>query len=154
SSGRSSIRPARRSADQSRTAAWSEALSFRAIFVLPCGFDGLFPNAEVAEDHVENILDVDPAGQLAECMRRGPELLGHQVLAAGNVLAARALKRTDGCFQRPAVALARHQRRFAAEPTLGLFAQGREQGVKSGAILGRKTEYLLINIEYRFISLC
>ena len=52
--------------------------------------DRLFADAEVAEDHVQDVLDVDPAGQAAERLAGEPQLLGQQIFAAGQVALARA----------------------------------------------------------------
>ena len=41
-----------------------------------------FTDAEVAEDDVEDVLDVDPAGQPAERGGRNPQFLGDELLAA------------------------------------------------------------------------
>jgi hypothetical protein len=46
-------------------------------------FRALLPDAEIAEDHVENILDVDPPGETAKGSGGGPQLLRHQILLAG-----------------------------------------------------------------------
>ncbi len=47
----------------------------------------LFADAEVAENHVQNILDIDPAGEPPERAGGDPQLLGQQILAAGHVAA-------------------------------------------------------------------
>ena len=47
----------------------------------------LFADAEVAENHVQNILDIDPAGQTAQGTGREPQLLGQQILTAGDLAA-------------------------------------------------------------------
>src|SRR3982074_2213862 len=41
----------------------------------------LLANAEVPEDHIQNILDVDPAGEAAQSARRKAQLLGDDILA-------------------------------------------------------------------------
>ena len=41
-----------------------------------------FPDAEVAEYAVENILDVDTARQLAEALGGGPQFLRHDIFRA------------------------------------------------------------------------
>ena len=50
----------------------------------------LFADAEVAEDHVQNILDIDPAGQPPERMGGDAQLFGQQILAGRRRRPARA----------------------------------------------------------------
>ena len=38
----------------------------------------LFPDAEIPEDHVQDVLDVDLTGEAAERAAGQPELFGHQ----------------------------------------------------------------------------
>ena len=73
-----------------------------------------FADAEIAEDHVENVLDVDPAGQPAERPGGQPQFLGHQLLAPDGPSAQRAFERADGLLQRPALPLAGDERRFGS----------------------------------------
>ena len=40
----------------------------------------LLSYAEIAEDHIENILDIDPPGQAAESLGGRPELFGDEFL--------------------------------------------------------------------------
>src|SRR5216684_5912230 len=56
----------------------------------------LLPDAEVAEDHVEDVLDVDPSGDPSEPARGEPELLRHEILLAARSLLNCALQRLDG----------------------------------------------------------
>ena len=58
----------------------------------PNGIRVLFADAEIAEDDVENVLDIDAAGQTSERLAGGAQLLGQQILAAGTA-PARAAKR-------------------------------------------------------------
>src|SRR5262249_2130770 len=44
------------------------------------GVGGLLPNTEVAEDHVEHVLDIDPAGQAAKRPGGEAQFLGDQFL--------------------------------------------------------------------------
>lgn len=46
---------------------------------------GLFADAEVAENHVQDILDVDPAGEPPQRPGSEAQLLGQQILAAGEL---------------------------------------------------------------------
>ena len=55
--------------------------------------NALLADAEIAEDHVENILDVDTAGQPPQRMRRQPQLLGHQFLTRPSRLPGALLKK-------------------------------------------------------------
>src|SRR5690242_1861832 len=68
-------------------------LRIRAEFPNP---EWLFPNAELAEDHVEQILDVDPAEQLSERERRHPQLLRGELLSKLHRL--EAPPQCDGSF--------------------------------------------------------
>ena len=74
----------------------------------------LFANAEVAEYHVQNVLDIDPAGEAAERPGRKPQLFGQQVLLGRNIGALRPPQRRQGLLKRMAVALPGHQRRLGA----------------------------------------
>ena len=83
------------------------------------GYGALLSDAEVAEDHVQNIFDVDPAKELAERPGREPELLRHDLLAA----VMRGLLCVPQCQHRflqvRALARTRHQRRLGREGPLG-----------------------------------
>jgi hypothetical protein len=46
---------------------------------------GSLADAEIAEDDVEDVLDVDAAGETAQRLRRPAQLLGQEVLAAGEL---------------------------------------------------------------------
>ena len=41
-----------------------------------------FTNAEITEDHVQNVLHIDAAGEPAKCGSRRPQFFGDQLLAA------------------------------------------------------------------------
>ena len=62
----------------------------------------VFADAEVAEDHVQNVLDVDPAGQPAERVRGDAQLLGQQILAGGDsrIRARRSAARVSSSARR------------------------------------------------------
>ena len=49
-----------------------------------------FTNAEIAEDHVQNIFDIDPAGEPAKRRRGRSQFLGDQLLVAGLHASAKA----------------------------------------------------------------
>src|SRR5260370_12437539 len=72
----------------------------------------LLPDAEVAEDHVEDVLDVDPSGDPSEPARGEPELLCHEILLAVRSLLDRALQRLDGFGQRRTMARPRDDARL------------------------------------------
>src|SRR5262249_35875433 len=71
-----------------------------------------FADAEVAEDHGEDVLHVDPAGQAPQGARGETQLLGDDVLAATLPLRQRSLERRDRFAQRLAVALPGHEARL------------------------------------------
>ena len=71
------------------------------------------PDAEVAEDHVEDVLDVDPAGEAAERPGRQPQFLGDQLLLAGAADRQRPAQRVRRLPQRVPMALAGDQRGLA-----------------------------------------
>src|SRR5262249_11004782 len=53
---------------------------------------GLFPDAEVPEDHVEHVLHVDPPGEPPEFTAGQSQLLGDDILAAAWALAECAIE--------------------------------------------------------------
>ena len=75
-------------------------------------YSRLLPDAEVPENDVQNILDVDPASQPPERSRREPKFLGDDVLAAA--LGERPAQRLGGLAQQHAMPLAGDQRGLAA----------------------------------------
>ena len=44
----------------------------------------LFADAEVAENHIQDLLDIDPTGEAPERAGGDPQLLGQQILMAGH----------------------------------------------------------------------
>jgi hypothetical protein len=44
-------------------------------------YNSLLTDAELPEDLVENILDIDAPQQTANCLRRRAQLFGHQLIA-------------------------------------------------------------------------
>ncbi len=74
-----------------------------------------FPDAELPEDHVQQILDVDPAGQPAQRAGGEAELLGDDVLAAARPLGQRAVERGLRLDQETPVAFPADQRRLAGK---------------------------------------
>ena len=67
------------------------------------------PNAKIAEDDVQNILDINPSCQPAERGRGGPQFLGDQFFAAGTALSDRPIKVAHCFIQRTPMALASHE---------------------------------------------
>ena len=93
---------------------------------------GLFADAKVAENHVQDVLDIDPAGQPAERAGGDPQLLGQQILAAGHFASLRPLQGRQYLLKRAPVAFAGHQRRFGPrQETLGLAGQLTQKLVKT-----------------------
>jgi len=68
-----------------------------------------FTNTEIAENNVEDVLDIHPAGQPAEGRCSRPQLLGDQLFAPGATLGQRTIERRHGVLQRPAVTRAGHK---------------------------------------------
>ena len=62
----------------------------------------LLSDTEIAEDHVENVLDIDPPGQPAEALSGQAQVLGDDVLAP------------DGPSARPGPGLRQIQALFGA----------------------------------------
>src|SRR5215510_145764 len=83
----------------------------------------LLADTEIPEDHVQNILDVDTAEQLAECSGREPQLLRHDLLAPVLRPPLRAAQCDDRLLEPCALALARDHRRLGREGALGKACQ-------------------------------
>jgi hypothetical protein len=98
----------------------------------------LFPNAEVAENHVENVFDIDAAGEAPERERRQAQFLGQDIVAAGAV-GERAGERSRRVRERETLPLARHQRRLTR---FELFARKHSQAAEKifHALAGRRRE--------------
>src|SRR5438067_13638183 len=79
---------------------------------------GLFPNAEIAKDHVQNILNVDAPEQLAQGPGRQAKLFRHYFLTTFFAGPLGVAQRNDGVLQMCALALARNQGRFGSEKTV------------------------------------
>src|SRR5687767_7978053 len=82
----------------------------------------LLTDAEIAKDHVQDILHIDTSQQLAKRPRRQPEMLGHDFFAAIQSLALGFAQYTRGFPQMGTLPLPRHQRRFPGEVTFGIAA--------------------------------
>ncbi len=74
----------------------------------------LFTNTEIAENDLQDVLDVHAPGQPSE--RRGSEaqLLGDQFLAAGVALRQRTIERSDCFLKRLTMPRPRHQGAFCS----------------------------------------
>ena len=58
-----------------------------------------FTNTKIAKDHVQNILDIDSAGEPAERRRSRAQFLGDQLLIARLLSRQRAIERRNGFLQ-------------------------------------------------------
>jgi hypothetical protein len=112
----------------------------------------LFADAKIAEDDVENVLDIDASGQPAERLTGGAQLLGQQIFAAGKC--ERALQSGERILQSAAVALAGEQSRFGAgQHALGLGGEGGQQRLDACPGLSRNIESQIPVTGWVFISL-
>src|SRR5215472_5734264 len=93
-----------------------------------------FANAEFAKDDVENVFDIDPAGETAKRRRSRSQLLGYQLFAALLSLSQSALKRGNGFLQGVAMPRAGHKRRFGGgEERIAEGAERRDQDIHPDA---------------------
>ena len=94
-------------------------------------FNGLFTNAEIAENHVEDILNVNSASESAKRARRQSQFFGHQLLATSS----RGAHESRRClFERAAMPFSRDQRGFAhIEKSPCMIGQRGEQRLHPGA---------------------
>src|SRR5712691_6117021 len=88
---------------------------------------GLFADAKIPEDHVQDIFHVDAAEELAQGPRRQPQLLGHDLLAAVLRGMLRALQSNSRFLEMRALALTRYQRRLGCEEPVGKAGKGVNQ---------------------------
>src|ERR1700722_4302698 len=70
-----------------------------------------FPDAEIAENHIQNILDIDPACQPAQGRCRRPQFLSDQFFLP-NGLVQGAIQRRSGSLQAFAVPHTSYDARF------------------------------------------
>src|ERR1044072_9320491 len=86
-----------------------------------------FPDAEIAKDHIQHVLDVDAARQPAKRAGSQPQLLGDQLLL---VRLERASERVDSMLQCSTMALARDDDRFTRTQRIaGKGRQGSDEGI-------------------------
>src|SRR5664279_900979 len=99
--------------------------------------DRLFADAEVPENHVQDILDIDPAGEAPKRAGGDAQLLRQQILAGGDFAALGPAQGGQDVLKRVAVARAGHQRglRPGQEP-LGVARQLGQKVVKTLACDG------------------
>ena len=86
-----------------------------------------FPDAEIAKDHIQHVLDVDAARQPAKRAGSQPQLLGDQLLL---IRLERASERVDSMLQCSTMALARDDDRFTRTQRIaGKGRQGSDEGI-------------------------
>src|SRR5437879_13063093 len=73
----------------------------------------LLAYTKISEDHIEDILDIDAAGEPAECPRREPQLLGDKLFGSVAPQRQGASKCVGGLAQDVAMPLTRNQGWFA-----------------------------------------
>jgi hypothetical protein len=78
----------------------------------------LLSNAEIAENDVKNVFDVDPTGQAPQGSTRQAKLLGQDFLPPRRGLVQGAIQCRDGILQRATVSLPRDQRRLGRSEIL------------------------------------
>ena len=73
----------------------------------------LLADAEVAENDVQDVLDINSASESAERRSGGAQLFGQQILALGQWPSQRASQGGESIFKNAAVALAGDEAGFA-----------------------------------------
>ena len=91
----------------------------------------LFADAEIAENDVQNVLDIDPAGQAAQRLGGKPEFLGDDILAAVLAFGQGAREGVAREFQRFSLALAAHQGRLGSKEFGGMAGEMTEKGLET-----------------------
>jgi len=71
--------------------------------------DRSFPDTEIAKNHVENILDIDPARKAAKRIGGLSKLLGNNVFPSADTLSERSIERLPCHFQHFSMPLAADQ---------------------------------------------
>ena len=116
---------------------------------------GSFADAEVAEDHVQDVLDIDPAGQPPQRAGGDAELFGQQILAAGERGLASPPQGRQGILQGAPMPLAGDQRWLGAgQEDFGMPGQGGQQGFKPFSCRARKIEYEFTRCELILTTSC
>lgn len=80
---------------------------------------GLLTDAEIAKDHVEDVFDINPAGEAAQRAGGETQFFGEQILALGDWPTGGSLKSGEGVFQCPPMPRPGDQRRFGPGQELG-----------------------------------
>jgi hypothetical protein len=78
----------------------------------------LFADAEIAEYHIKDVLDIHPAEQATQRPRREPQLLCHDFLSSLPRRLLRIPQGPDGFLQMRPLARAGHQRCFHRKEVL------------------------------------
>jgi hypothetical protein len=102
-------------------------IKFGGTLYLP----NLFADAEIAENHIQNVLDVDPAGEAPQRPRRQPDLLGDEFLGAARSQSKRPIQGFRGLPQGQAMPFPRDQDGLRGEEALAESAQRPDQGIDS-----------------------
>jgi hypothetical protein len=93
----------------------------------------LLADAKVAEDHVENVFDIDPTGQPTQRPPGEPQFLRHHVLTDRQRLGEGAVQGCQRILQSVAVSCAGHQRGLAgAKKLLSVGSKRFEKFLESG----------------------
>src|SRR5579862_6115531 len=94
-----------------------------------------FANTEIAKDHVQNILYIDPSGQPAEPHGRRSQIFGYQVLASILALAQSPIERRDRLLERLAMARPGDDGRLGlCEIPVRVGRQRRDEGIDTRAL--------------------
>src|SRR6185437_12095064 len=93
-----------------------------------------FADTKFAEDHVENVLDVDPTGEPAERCGSRSQLFGNQLLPACVSLSKRAVECSNGVLQSKPMPGAGHQRRLGGgEERFAETSESIDEVIQAGA---------------------
>jgi len=117
------------------------------------GTGRLLADTEIAEDHVEHVLDIDPAGQAGQRPGGEAKLLGQEIFALGHWPSRRAAEGGAGVFERLPVPGAGDKAGFGSgEELAGIALKGGEQLREARTGGGRKTESIFYCLRTRFTS--
>ena len=97
----------------------------------------LFPDAEIPENNIQNILDINPANKASERMCGGADLLGEKVLARRDLGRQGPAQGCQRIRQRVAVALPGDQRRLGSSQKAPGKAPELEQELIKALTCGR-----------------
>src|SRR5665213_41704 len=103
----------------------------------------LFADAEVAEDHVQDVLDIDPASEASERPGGDAQFLGQQILTGRHLARLGAAESGHHLLERAAVARAGDDRLFGSgQEGFGLPGQLIQKPVETVAGDGRYIELI------------